>query len=92
MLVFIVGIIVFTAVFGCVRHVPERYSWKWCFVKYGDWIEGDSMEQKQLVKASWSGKKIFKRTVNCAIFPQLSSLVLLRLSFIRPWNQMNQVQ
>ncbi len=78
MLIFIIGIIVFTAAFGrvwCGWACPQTLLMEMVFRKIEYWIDGDSVEQKRLSKAPWTGKKIFKRAAKYTTFLGLSFII-----------------
>ena len=78
MLIFIIGIIVFTSAFGrvwCGWACPQTLLMEMVFRKIEYWIEGDSVEQKRLAKAPWTSAKIFKRTFKYATFLGLSFII-----------------
>ncbi len=78
MLIFIIGIIVFTAVFGrvwCGWACPQTLLMEMVFRKIEYWIDGDSFEQKRLSKSPWTGKKIFKRVAKYSTFLALSFII-----------------
>ncbi len=78
MLVFITGIIVFTAVFGrlwCGWTCPQTLLMEMVFRKIEYWIEGNSHQQKALAKAPWNAEKITKRVSKHAIFFGLSFII-----------------
>ena len=78
MLIFITGIIIFTAVFGriwCGWACPQTLLMEMVFRRIEYWIEGDSVAQRQLAKSTWTGKKIFKRTVKYTLFSCLSFVI-----------------
>src|SRR6185369_14941178 len=63
-LIFITGIIVFTAAFGrlwCGWACPQTVLMEMVFRKIEYWIEGDAPAQRALAQAPMSGGKLFKR-------------------------------
>ena len=78
MLIFIIGIIVFTAVFGrvwCGWACPQTLLMEMVFRKIEYWFDGDSVEQKKLSKAPWTRAKILRRTAKYAVFLGLSFVI-----------------
>jgi cytochrome c oxidase accessory protein FixG len=78
MLVFLTGIIVFTAAFGrlwCGWTCPQTVLMEMVFRKIEYLIEGDSGAQKALARAPWSGAKIAKKGAKHVIFFVLSFVV-----------------
>ena len=78
MLIFLTGIIIFTAAFGrlwCGWTCPQTVLMEMVFRKIEYWIEGDAHEQRALTKAPWTGRKIAKRVGKQAIFLALSFVV-----------------
>jgi cytochrome c oxidase accessory protein FixG len=95
LLVFFVGIIIFTTVFGrlwCGWACPQTVMMEMVFRKIEYLIEGDAPNQKALNAAPWTGSKIFKKIVKHAIFFGLSFLVgNVLLSYIIGWQQLWQI-
>jgi cytochrome c oxidase accessory protein FixG len=78
MLVFITGIIVFTAAFGrlwCGWACPQTVMMEMVFRKIEYLIEGDAHQQRALDAAPWSARKLFKKTTKHLLFLGLSFLV-----------------
>ncbi len=78
MLIFLTGIIIFTAAFGrlwCGWACPQTVLMEMVFRKIEYWIEGDAHEQRALSKAPWTGAKIAKRLGKQAVFLGLSFVV-----------------
>jgi cytochrome c oxidase accessory protein FixG len=78
LLIFVVGIIVFTAAFGrvwCGWTCPQTVLMEMVFRKIEYAIEGDSLAQRLLAKAPWSAGKVAKKVGKHAIFFGLSFLV-----------------
>lgn len=78
MLVFLVGIFVFTAAFGrlwCGWTCPQTVLMEMVFRKIEYFIEGDAHHQRALNKAPWSPGKAFKKLTKHAIFFGLSFVV-----------------
>jgi cytochrome c oxidase accessory protein FixG len=77
-LVFLTGIIVFTAAFGrlwCGWVCPQTVLMEMVFRKIEYLIEGDSFAQRALARAPWTSAKIFKRALKHGVFLALSFLV-----------------
>ena len=77
-LVFFVGIVVFTTAFGrlwCGWTCPQIVLMEMVFRKIEYFIEGDAHEQRALHKAPWTANKIAKKFSKHAIFFGLSFLV-----------------
>jgi cytochrome c oxidase accessory protein FixG len=67
----LVFIVLFTAIYGrlfCGWICPQTVFMEMIFRKIEYWIEGDAAQQRALDKASWGGKKIFKKTTKQIIF------------------------
>src|ERR1041385_912418 len=78
MLVFITGIIIFTAAFGrlwCGWACPQTVMMEMVFRKIEYLIEGDAHEQRALEAAPWKASKIFKKALKHIVFLGLSFLV-----------------
>lgn len=78
MLIFITGIIVFTAVFGrlwCGWTCPQTLLMEMVFRKLEYWIEGDAHQQKALARAPWTPAKLLKRLTKHSLFFGLSFLI-----------------
>jgi len=86
MITFIVGIVVFTVIYGrafCGWACPQTIFMEMVFRKIEYWIDGDSTQQKLLRKAPLSLDKIRKRTAKAVIFYSLSFIIATWfLSFI----------
>jgi cytochrome c oxidase accessory protein FixG len=77
-LVFLTGIIVFTAAFGrlwCGWVCPQTVLMEMVFRKIEYLIDGDSFAQRALAKAPWTSAKLLKRMLKHGIFFSLSFLV-----------------
>ena len=77
-LVFLVGILVFTTAFGrlwCGWTCPQIVLMEMVFRKIEYFIEGDAHEQRALRKAPWTADKIAKKLTKHAIFLGLSFIV-----------------
>lgn len=78
MLLFLTGIIVFTAAFGrlwCGWTCPQTLLMEMVFRKIEYLIEGDAAEQRALAKAHWTSRKIGKRAAKHFIFFVLSFVI-----------------
>lgn len=78
MLLFLMGIVVFTAAFGrlwCGWACPQTVLMEMVFRRIEYWIEGDAPAQRALAGAPWTPLKIFKRTLKHAVFLALSFVV-----------------
>ena len=78
MLVFIVGIIIFTTAFGrlwCGWACPQTILMEMVFRKIEYLIEGDASAQKALARAPWNYSKLFKKLFKQGVFFLLSLLV-----------------
>ena len=77
-LVFFVGIVVFTTAFGrlwCGWTCPQIVLMEMVFRKIEYFIEGDAPEQRALHQAPWTANKIAKKLSKHAIFFGLSFLI-----------------
>jgi cytochrome c oxidase accessory protein FixG len=77
-LIFITGIIVFTAAFGrlwCGWTCPQTVLMEMVFRKIEYCIEGDAHQQRALARAPWTPAKIARKLAKHAIFFGLSFLV-----------------
>ncbi|MCP5523446.1 MAG: cytochrome c oxidase accessory protein CcoG [Verrucomicrobiales bacterium] len=78
MLLFLMGIVVFTAAFGrlwCGWACPQTVLMEMVFRRIEYWIEGDAPAQRALAGSPWTPLKIFKKTLKHAVFLALSFLV-----------------
>jgi cytochrome c oxidase accessory protein FixG len=78
MLIFITGIIIFTAAYGrlwCGWTCPQTVMMEMVFRKLEYLIEGDAVEQKRLAAAPWTVAKLFKKVFKQAVFFVLSFIV-----------------
>ncbi len=94
-LLFAVGILVFTTAFGrlwCGWACPQTVMMEMVFRKIEYFIEGDAHQQRTLNQAPWSAGKIFKKAAKHAIFFALSFLVgNVLLSYIIGWQALWQI-
>lgn len=85
-LLFLTGIVVFTAAFGrlwCGWTCPQTIFMEMVFRKIEYAIEGDSDAQKALDRSPWNRNKVFKKSAKHVIFFALSFLISnLLLSYI----------
>jgi cytochrome c oxidase accessory protein FixG len=95
LLVFLVGLIIFTTAFGrlwCGWACPQTVMMEMVFRKIEYAIEGDASAQRALNAAPWHGDKIFKKLVKHAIFFGMSFLVgNVLLSYIIGWRELSQI-
>ncbi|GAB5407943.1 MAG: cytochrome c oxidase accessory protein CcoG [Balneolaceae bacterium] len=78
MLAFIVGVVLFTTVFGrlfCGWACPQTIFMEMVFRRIEYWIEGDSSSQIRLNKAPWSAEKVFKKGSKHTIFYGMAFLI-----------------
>lgn len=78
MLIFIIFIALFTAVFGrlfCGWVCPQTIFMEMVFRKIEYWIEGDANAQKRLNAAPWTSEKILKKVSKQVIFFCIAVLV-----------------
>jgi cytochrome c oxidase accessory protein FixG len=95
MLVFLVGIVVFTAAFGrlwCGWTCPQTVLMEMVFRKIEYFIEGDAHQQRALAKAPWTAGKLAKKFGKHALFLGLSFVVgNTLLSYIIGTGQLFQI-
>ena len=78
LLIFVTGIIVFTAAFGrlwCGWTCPQTVLMEMVFRKIEYFIEGDAHDQRSLAKAPWTGAKTAKKLAKHSVFLGLSFVV-----------------
>lgn len=78
LLLFLMGIVVFTAAFGrlwCGWACPQTVLMEMVFRRIEYWIEGDAPQQRALAAAPWTPIKIAKKGAKHAVFLALSFLV-----------------
>lgn len=78
MLTFIVGVVLFTAIFGrlfCGWACPQTIFMEMVFRRIEYWIEGDSSAQIRLNRAPWTTEKIIKKGSKHAIFYTMAFLI-----------------
>jgi len=94
-LLFLVGIFVFTTAFGrlwCGWACPQTVMMEMVFRKIEYAIEGDAPAQRQLNAAPWDGPKILKKGFKHAIFFAMSFIVgNVLLSYIIGWRALYQI-
>ena len=95
LLVFLVGIIIFTTVFGrlwCGWACPQTVMMEMVFRKIEYAIEGDGPDQRALNAAPWTAGKTFKKLLKHGIFFGLSFVVgNVLLSYIIGWRELYQI-
>jgi cytochrome c oxidase accessory protein FixG len=78
LLLFLMGIAVFTAAFGrlwCGWTCPQTVMMEMVFRKIEYWIEGDAMAQRALDRVPWTGRKISLKAAKHLIFLSLSFVI-----------------
>ncbi|MGC3957637.1 MAG: cytochrome c oxidase accessory protein CcoG [Verrucomicrobiota bacterium] len=78
LLIFIMGIIVFTTAFGrlwCGWTCPQTVMMEMVFRKIEYLIEGDAIAQKKLTAAPWAAGKLAKKTLKLGVFFVLSFII-----------------
>ena len=94
-LVFFIGVIVFTTAFGrlwCGWACPQTVMMEMVFRKIEYLIEGDAPRQRELNQAPWNAAKTAKKALKHAIFLMLSFLVgNVLLSYIIGWQPLFQI-
>jgi cytochrome c oxidase accessory protein FixG len=78
MLIFLTGIIVFTAAFGrlwCGWTCPQTLLMEMVFRKIEYFIDGDAHQQRALDKSPWNRQKLTKRVVKHSLFFGLSFII-----------------
>lgn len=78
MLAFIIGIVLFTTIFGrlfCGWACPQTIFMEMVFRRVEYWIEGDASAQIRLNKKPWDGEKILKKGSKHAIFFGMAFLI-----------------
>jgi len=94
-LVFAVGILVFTTAFGrlwCGWACPQTVMMEMVFRKIEYLIEGDAHEQRELNKSRWNAKKFLKKISKHGIFFALSFFVgNVLLSYLIGWQALYQI-
>ncbi|HEX9047784.1 MAG TPA: cytochrome c oxidase accessory protein CcoG [Verrucomicrobiae bacterium] len=95
LLVFLVGIIIFTTAFGrlwCGWACPQTVMMEMVFRKIEYAIEGDAPSQRELNRSPWTGRKILKKALKHGIFYGISFLVgNVLLSYIIGWQQLYRI-
>lgn len=94
-LVFLTGIIIFTAAFGrlwCGWACPQTVMMEMVFRKIEYLIEGDAHQQRALSQSSWDAAKAAKKLFKHAIFFSLSFLVgNVLLSYLIGWQALYRI-
>lgn len=78
MLAFIVGVVLFTTVFGrlfCGWACPQTIFMEMVFRRIEYWIEGDASSQIRLKNGPWNAKKILKKGSKHLIFYSMAFLI-----------------
>lgn len=78
MLLFLTGILVFTAAFGrlwCGWTCPQTVLMELVFRKLEYWIEGDAPTQRALAAAPWTPAKVIRKTAKHLVFFGLSFVI-----------------
>src|SRR5579859_5712904 len=78
LLLFITSILIFTAAYGrlwCGWACPQTVLMEMVFRKVEYLIEGDSHQQRALIRAPWTMRKLMKKTLKHTLFLTLSFLV-----------------
>jgi cytochrome c oxidase accessory protein FixG len=78
MVTFVFFIVLFTAAFGrlfCGWACPQTNFMEMMFRRVEYWVLGDAPAQRQLKKAPWTGKKIFKVGLKHVLFFLLSFII-----------------
>ena len=78
LLIFLTGIVVFTAAFGrlwCGWTCPQTVLMEMVFRRIEYWIEGDAAAQRALHRAPWTASKIVKKFGKQLIFLALSFII-----------------
>jgi len=95
LLLFAVGIIVFTTAFGrlwCGWACPQTVMMEMVFRKIEYAIEGDAPSQRALNASPWTSEKISKKALKHAIFFALSFVVgNVLLSYIIGWRELYHI-
>jgi cytochrome c oxidase accessory protein FixG len=78
MIIFVVFIVLFTAVFGrvwCGWACPQTVFMEMVYRKIEYWIEGDARQQKKLNALPWTTEKFFKKSLKQSIFITIAFLI-----------------
>ncbi len=78
MLTFIVGVVLFTTIFGrlfCGWACPQTIFMEMVFRRIEYWIEGDASDQIRLKNAPWNFEKISKKGSKHAVFYAMAFLI-----------------
>ena len=94
-LVFVVGIVIFTAAFGrvwCGWVCPQTVMMEMVFRKIEYLIEGDAPNQRELNESPWNPNKISKKLLKHGIFFALSFVVgNVLLSYVIGWQALYRI-
>ncbi|MGO8766475.1 MAG: cytochrome c oxidase accessory protein CcoG [Limisphaerales bacterium] len=92
LLLFFMGIAIFTAVYGrlwCGWACPQTVMMEMVFRKIEYLIEGDAVEQRMLARAPWTASKSAKKILKHVIFYALSFIVgNTLLSYLIGWREL----
>jgi cytochrome c oxidase accessory protein FixG len=78
LLIFIIGVVLFTVVFGrvfCGWACPQTIFLEMVFRKIENWIEGDHLKQKKLDEGPLNFEKVKKKTIKHILFLAISFLI-----------------
>lgn len=78
MIIFVIFIILFTAVYGrvwCGWACPQTIFMEMVYRKIEYWIEGDARQQKKLNAMPMTGKKFFKKALKQTLFLSIAILI-----------------
>ncbi|MBB6272754.1 cytochrome c oxidase accessory protein FixG [Pedobacter cryoconitis] len=78
LLIFIIGVVLFTVVFGrvfCGWACPQTIFMEMVFRKIENWIEGDHVKQKKLDDGPLNAEKVRKKTIKHVLFLTISFLI-----------------
>lgn len=94
-LVFLTGVVIFTAAFGrvwCGWACPQTVMMEMVFRKIEYFLEGDAHQQRAMNEAPWHAKKIGVKFLKHLVFLALSFLVgNVLLSYIIGWQPLYQI-
>ena len=78
LLIFIIGVVLFTVVFGrvfCGWACPQTIFLEMVFRKIETWIEGDHLKQRKLDEGPLNFEKVRKKTIKHVLFLAISFLI-----------------
>jgi cytochrome c oxidase accessory protein FixG len=78
LLIFIIGVVLFTVVFGrvfCGWACPQTIFLEMVFRKIENWIEGDHLKQRKLDEGPLNFEKVRKKTIKHVLFLAISFLI-----------------